>query len=483
MAFLWEALLHLSFSALLRKLFTVLVSIGILALLHNIFSSSLSIASALSQLYPVFAMPLILLTIFVALQRKIATAGYFFVAEFFMLVGSIAFILVIQGKIIAEAKNEAKSQFFASMSHEFRTPLTAILGYSEAARGNALTKEEILKHVETIERGGKHLLQLVNDILDMSKIDAQKLEVEKLDVSIAELLRDMHDYFSILAAKKGIHFIINCHFPLPCTITSDPTRLRQTLINICGNAVKFTEQGSVTLNVTCDKRAQKISFAVKDTGIGIKPEQVNRLFGAYTQVDMSAARNFGGTGLGLHLAKKIAEKLGGDITIDTYYGKGSVFTVTVSTGDLSKVSWLEKLPEEHSATGIVSLSDDSLNDQKELRVLLAEDNLDNQVLITLHLNKAGCETVIANDGLDALGEVHKQGEFDLVLMDMQMPNMNGVTAVRHLRDKGYAGPIYSLTADESPVTIEESIAAGCNGHLSKPLDIDKLKSVIQLLRN
>ncbi len=645
MAFLWEALTHLSFSPQLRKLFYVLASVGILALLNNIFTPSLSLASAVSQLYPIFTMPLILLTILAALQKKIPTAGYFFVAEFFMLVGSISFILVIQGifplnsfsiwslhggilseatllslalasrtraaeqaKTIAEAKNEAKSQFFASMSHEFRTPITAILGYSEAARVGSLAKEEILKNVEIIERGGKHLLQLVNDILDLSKIDAQKFEVEKIDVSIADLLRDIDDYFSILAAKNSILFAIDCQFPLPSTIFSDPTRLKQILLNICGNAVKFTEQGSVSVKVSCNKYAQKIMFAVKDTGIGLRPEQVNKLFSAFTQVDASTTRNFGGTGLGLHLSKQIAEKLGGDIAVTSEYGKGSTFTVTVSTGKLHHASWLSELPngrreiiesievpklsghvlyaednpqnQELIATLIkqtgctidtvsngqkaleyamrnqydliftdirmpmldgveltkallannadllvvaitAAASDDEIEEfkaigfkqilrkpldrrilysamshylpaktnngaaqypQKVRRVLLAEDNLDNQGLIKLHLKNAGCETVIANDGLDALGEVYKQGEFDLVLMDMQMPHMNGMTAVRYLRDKGYHKPIYSLTADETPAAIQECLDAGCNGYLSKPLDTDQLIAVIQSLR-
>ena len=512
-------------------------------------------------------------------------------------------------RALAESANAAKSQFFASMSHEFRTPLTAILGYSEVAMPPDADPALKQNSLETINRSGKHLLQLINDILDLSKIEAQKLEVESLDVNVIEILHDIHDYFSILAEKKRISFNISYQFPLPETITSDPTRLKQTLINICGNAVKFTEAGGVTLHVACDNEKQIMQFAIQDTGIGLKPDQVNKLFSAFTQADTATTRNFGGTGLGLHLSKQIAQKLGGDITVESEFGKGSTFTITVATGLLNNVTWLESLPAQvnhsHQAitipqfAGHILYAEDNPQNQelvstfvsqtgatidvvgngqkalalaqakqfdliftdirmptldgveftrtlltvkphlpivaitaaateheleefiaagfkrilrkpidrkmlyevmaeylpvrnangtkeseeksKPLRVLLAEDNIENQALIKIYLKRAGTATIIANDGVEALQIVGRE-EIDLVLMDMQMPHMDGLTAVRYLRGKGFDKPIYALTANETAEAIQACIDAGCDGHLSKPLDTAQLNELITRIK-
>ena len=510
---------------------------------------------------------------------------------------------------ISEAKNKAKSQFFASMSHELRTPLTAILGYAEIAGQDELTEAERKEHIKTIQNGGKHLLAIVNDILDLSKIEAQKLEMESLDVDLFDMLSDVQDYFSILASKKAIDFTIDYQFPLPETITTDPTRLKQVLLNICGNALKFTDKGGVTIHVHCNKDLHQLSFAIQDTGVGLTPAQVDKLFGAFSQADISTTRNFGGTGLGLHLSKQLAEKLGGDITIDSEHGKGSVFTLSVTTGALENRSWLSAIPERirrnNAAIEIPQLSGHILyaednpqnqelvatfikytgctvdivsnglkalnaakekhfdliftdirmptldgvevakalrleqpdlpiiaitatassaeieefmqagfrsilrkpidramlyaamkqylppasehapqdnaavnhSSKKSLRVLLADDNPVNQQLISFHIKRAGAEIIIANDGLEAIAEVLKN-EIDLILMDMEMPHCGGLDAARMLRSKGFTKPIYALTANDSMEAIQACKEAGCDGHLSKPLDTEKLNAVL-----
>ena len=391
-----------------------------------------------------------------------------------------------QERKAAEMASEAKSQFFASISHELRTPLTAILGYAEIGLRRSLSHEEKEQKFQTIRKSGRHLLQLVNDILDLSKIEAHKLEVEIIDVNLVELLNEVNDYISILSLDKGLIFSINYQLPFPETIQSDPTRLKQILINLCGNSVKFTDKGGVTLQVSCEPTDEQLRFSIKDSGIGMKAEHVEKLFQAYVQADASITRNFGGTGLGLYLSKQIAEQLGGTIVVESAFGKGSTFTVTIAAGKLSDKNWLTKLPtseitptqksavvEDHSQT--VHLPPKT---NANFRVLLAEDNPVNQQLVAFHIKQSGAEAVIAKDGVEALAYALTKN-IDLVLIDMEMPIMGGLEAVEKLRMKHFNKPIYALTANESEKAIMECLAAGCNGHLSKPLNTEKLMSVLR----
>jgi len=391
---------------------------------------------------------------------------------------------------LSEVESKAKSQFFASMSHEFRTPLTAILGYAELAKRNTISSQERHENLRTIEHAGQHLLQLINDILDLSKIEAQKLEVETIKVDIFALLHSTRDYLWILAEQKQIKLSIHYQFPLPRFILSDPTRLQQALINLCSNSIKFTEQGSVSVHVSfeesCDEQQQKINFSIEDTGIGLKPAQLSKLFDAFVQADESVTRKYGGTGLGLHLSKLIALKLGGDITVESEYGRGSVFTLSVATGALANVEWVnneEPTLQQTAYSNALEVINGAANVEnsqatKTYQVLLAEDNPVNQKLITFHIASTGANVVLANDGLEAIAKVLTT-DIDLILMDMQMPTMDGMTAVNYLRAKGFAKPIYALTASESPEAMQECEAAGCTGYLAKPLDSEKLKAVIQ----
>ncbi len=391
---------------------------------------------------------------------------------------------------VSEAKNKAKSQFFATMSHEFRTPLTSILGYAEIARRLELAESERIKHVMTIESSAVHMLQLINDVLDLSKIEAQKMEMQAIPVNLLHLVDEVKNIIAILAIKKAIAFTIDYQLPLPETFTSDPLRVKQALINLCSNAVKFTNKGGVTLKIACDLPQKTLRFSVKDTGVGLKQEQQDKLFKAFVQADSSTSRNFGGTGLGLHISKLIANSLGGDITVESEYEKGSVFIFSVATGDLSCVPLIDKqeidkteepievttTPEEQENNSILSADDNKL-ESKKIKVLLADDNEVNQTLIGFHLRQTGATVFSASDGIEALVETYKN-DVDLILMDMDMPAMDGLTAVRYLRAKGLSTPIYALTGNTSAESIQECHDAGCDGYLSKPLETEKLKSII-----
>ncbi len=385
-------------------------------------------------------------------------------------------------KQISEIQSKAKSQFFASMSHEFRTPLSSILGYAEIASRAETSDQERREQVNIISSNAQHLLQLINDILDLSKIEAQQLDTVAVDVNPFEISQAVEDFVSILAHQKGVSLLVDYRYPLPESIVSDPMRLKQALINLCSNSIKFTAKGSVTLRIECDRAAQLIFFSVIDTGIGLKPEQIQKLFKAYSQAESSTSQTFGGTGLGLYLSKLIANKLGGDITIESVYGEGSTFTLSVSTGQLETVQWIETPSAAQAAikpeSCVETVAEEiNVNKDQVCRVLLADDNSVNLQLMTFYLKQLGVSVVAATDGLEVIAEALK-APFDLVLIDMDMPIMDGLTTVRYLRDKSFDKPIYALTGNVAPDAIDACIRAGCNGHLSKPIDTVKLQALI-----
>jgi CheY-like chemotaxis protein len=399
--------------------------------------------------------------------------------------------LALKDKEISTVQSKAKSQFFASMSHEFRTPLTAILGYSEIAKNPQLSDTERIDHLHCIKSSADHMLQLINDVLDLSKIEAQKMDVEELPVNLFELAEAVDDFIWILASQKSLLFEIKFLLPLPETFISDPTRLKQALVNLCSNSVKFTKSGGVFLTIACDRNTEKLIFEVKDTGVGMKPEQVRKLFQAFTQVDSSTSRNFGGTGLGLHLSKLIANKLGGDITVESEYNKGSVFIMSVNTGDLTDAVWVHELQsvqvKPKALADVVELKPSTVMnssdlDSHPLKVLLADDNLVNQKLVGFQLKQLGAEVVFASDGLEAIASVIRD-DVSVIFMDMDMPSMDGLTAVRYLRDKGFDQPIYALTGNVDEESISACREAGCNGHLAKPIDALKLEAALSSARD
>lgn len=369
-------------------------------------------------------------------------------------------------KELARNSAEAKSQFLANMSHEIRTPLAAIIGYGETLLDPDLTEPEKRSSAETVVRSGRHLLDLVNDILDHSKIDANKLDVDIVSVNLPELLDEIRAFFAPRAREKGLDFSIVCEYPLPERIQTDPTRLRQIIINLCGNALKFTEKGSISLAVRCDRDQQRLVARVVDTGIGMKPEQLQRLFDPFAQGSAAISRQYGGTGLGLSISRRLAELLGGSIRVDSTYGEGSEFELSIRTGALDGVHFLRDASElSQRRRAIPMVVAPALSG----RILCAEDNEVNRRLVSLLVARTGAELVHASNGAEAL-ELAIRERFDLILMDIQMPVMNGRDATAALREAGVNTPVIALTANVMSEDIADYRLAGCNEHLAKPID-------------
>ena len=405
-------------------------------------------------------------------------------------------------KLISEGKTKARTQFFASMSHEFRTPLTAILGYSDMASNQSLSDSKRLEYVKTISHSAQHMLQLINDVLDLSKIEAQKLEVEQIETQLIPLCEEVKNVLWILADKKGIEFKLDYQFPLPESIVTDPTRIKQVLVNLCSNAIKFTDKGSVTIAVSCEQEPLQVKFEVIDTGIGLKEEQLSRLFGAFEQADKSTSRNYGGTGLGLHLSKLIAQSLGGDIVVSSVYGQGSNFTFTSKAQFTSMAesndsaywirddSFLQNKNDQPLMTASSAETEPQQTNletlkpkpQNTLKVLVADDNSVNLKLLSARLEKMSTQVINASDGVEALAKIWLE-QPDLVFIDLEMPHMEGLTVVELCRAKNLTTPIYALTGDVSEGIEERCSLAGCTGHLPKPYDMKVIQSVVTDLKN
>ena len=383
----------------------------------------------------------------------------------------------------AEVATRTKSEFLANMSHEIRTPMTAVLGFVDLLL-ESLQEKEDLEAARTIKRNGEHLLQIINDILDISKIEAGKLQIERIDCSPVKLLAESAALMKVRADAKGLPLIVEHAGPIPETIATDPTRLQQILTNLLGNAVKFTEVGSVrvvTRLLAGLGQEPKLRFDVVDTGIGITQEQADTLFQPFTQADTSTTRNFGGSGLGLTISKRLAEMLGGDITVTSVVGKGSTFNVTIATGPLDGIPLLD--PTEAVPLGEPSAQPTvQLPAKLDARILLAEDGPDNQRLISHILRKAGADVEVAENGKVAVEKVlavfpgwgrrhdDRKEPFDIILMDMQMPLMDGYEATKRLRQEGYTGPIVALTAHAMNHNRQECLDCGCDDYLTKPID-------------
>ncbi|WP_413468749.1 response regulator [Marinobacter sp.] len=369
-------------------------------------------------------------------------------------------------KDLARNSAQAKSQFLANMSHEIRTPLAAIIGYGESLLDRDLSPEEKRASAETVVRSGRHLLDLVNDILDHSKIDANKLDVDVVAVNLPELLDEVRAFFVPRAREKGVDFGILCEYPLPEQIQTDPTRFRQILINLCGNALKFTEKGSITVNIRCERKTERLVARVVDTGIGMKPEQLNRLFDPFAQGSAAIARQYGGTGLGLSISRRLAELLGGAISVHSTYGEGSEFEVSIATGPLDDVHFLRDASELSQRRRQLPMV---MAPRLRGRILCAEDNDVNRHLVSLLVARTGAELVHVVNGAEALDAVTREA-FDLILMDIQMPVMNGRDATAALREAGINTPVIALTANVMAEDIRDYRLAGCTEHLAKPID-------------
>ena len=380
-------------------------------------------------------------------------------------------------KEAAEAASQSKSMFLANMSHEIRTPMTAILGYSELLLDSSLGAADRHNCIQTIRRNGEHLLAVINDVLDLSKIDAGKLAIDRVPCSPGELLCEVAALMEPRARDKGLTFDVQFTGHVPELIQTDPTRLRQILLNLVGNAIKFTELGGVRIVATVEPNTNRLRVDVIDTGIGLTEEQQARLFQPFTQADASTTRRFGGTGLGLSISRRLAQFLGGDISVTSVSEKGSTFSVTIDCGQLPAGVELASSSSSSSAHSFVNLTSASSSNEEALlsaRILLAEDGPDNQRLISHFLRKRGADVTLAGNGAVAVKlalAAEREGKpFDLVLMDMQMPELDGYQAARQLRDNGFARPIIALTAHAMEGDREKCLAAGCDDFATKPID-------------
>ena len=352
--------------------------------------------------------------------------------------------------------------------------MTAIVGFAEIL-DERLDDARDREHLAIIRRNGSHLIDLINDVLDLSKVEAGRLELERKPFSPQRLLEEVIELLEVRAKGRGIDLLLEVESGLPELITGDPTRMRQVLINIIGNAIKFTPQGHVRCRaMLIEGEPTQLSLVIEDTGIGMTQEVMNRVFDAFSQADASTTRKFGGTGLGLALCRKLVELMGGRIAFSSMPDEGSSFRIQVPI-EIAQGEWQPK--KRAARTG----NDGSALDA---RVLVAEDGIDNQILFELILSKAGADVSIAENGAEAIEAIAPSGEitdqFDVVLMDMQMPEMDGYTATRRLREMGYDGPIIALTAHAMEGDEARCLEAGCDAYLSKPVDRQRL---VALCRN
>lgn len=368
----------------------------------------------------------------------------------------------------AEAASEAKSAFLATMSHEIRTPLNGVLGMTQAMSMDDLTGPQ-RERLEVVRESAVALLALLNDVLDLSKIEAGKLDLETIEFDLGEVMRGAHQAFTALANKKGLSFALDSA-GAEGVYLGDPTRVRQILYNLLSNAVKFTEQGEIRVQADLDGGGLRLT--VTDTGPGIPADKLDLLFAKFTQVDASTTRRYGGTGLGLSICRQLAELMGGGITVQSTVGKGTAFTVVLP---------LPRVDEARGPAVLVAPSPTAVD--RPLKVLAAEDNTVNQLVLKTLLHHIGVAPVVVGDGAAAL-EAWEAEAWDLILMDVQMPMLDGVGATRAIRDleRQSGRPhtmIIALSANAMSHQVAGYLDAGMDGHLAKPIEVAKLFEVVQ----
>jgi signal transduction histidine kinase len=385
---------------------------------------------------------------------------------------------LVEARHAAEAASRAKSEFLANMSHEIRTPMTAILGSADLLLDGAPPAGAAGENVHAIKRNADHLLAVLDGILDISKIEAGRMTVEQIPTPLDRAVEDVVSLLQVRAREKALELTCDVRYPVPKTIVTDPTRLRQILLNLVGNAIKFTERGRVIVRCAFERHGdgaahEWVRIDVIDSGIGMTEEQCGRLFESFSQADTSMARRFGGTGLGLTISRRLALLLGGDIRAQSSLDAGSTFTLTLPVG--AEAELVHARPVSAAAAAPASLAPppaSALLDGR--RILVADDGRDNQRIVSTILRKAGAQVELADNGAiahsKALSALGQGAPFDLILMDMQMPEMDGYTATSALRDAGYKPPIVALTAHAMSHDRQLCLDAGCDDYTTKPVN-------------
>lgn len=391
-------------------------------------------------------------------------------------------VALAEARDAAQNANEAKSEFLANMSHEIRTPLNAVLGFTDVLRRGLVTdSDEAVDHLNMIHRSGAHLLELINDILDLSKIEAGAMEVESIETHVDAVMMDVANTLRVRADENGLDLHVQLQTAIPRVLSSDPTRLRQVITNLVGNAIKFTESGSVSV-IAAMRHAEDdaipsasiLRIDVVDTGIGMTADQQSRIFESFAQADSTTTRKFGGTGLGLSISRRLTEALGGTLTVHSKPGIGSTFRIEIGLADadtndlMSPAEFDEIQRRRHSQN-----ADSNLIRLPRKQVLVVDDGESNRKLIELVLQRAGAEIITAENGLQAIEQIAEHTP-ELVLMDMQMPVLDGYTATERLRESGFTVPIIALTGNAMVGDREKCMNAGCDDFLSKPVNLDQL---------
>ncbi len=388
---------------------------------------------------------------------------------------------LVKAKNAAEMAAHAKAVFLANMSHEIRTPMNGIIGMAELLKRTPLNAEQ-KEYIDIISASGENLLTVINDILDFSKIEAGKIVLESIPFSVRDEIRNVISILNFQAKKKGVNLITEIDEDVPEFVKADPVRLKQVIINLVNNAIKFTETGSVTVEVSCQEVNNKkriFLFKVIDTGIGISEEGVQRLFKSFSQVDISVTRKYGGTGLGLAISKNLVELMNGEIGVESEEGVGSTFWFTASLDIMTE--------EEVNQLQLKKDGEQNRDDRSEIRssnILLAEDNLINQKVAMAHLKKFGHKVTIANNGIEAV-DYFSKFRYDLILMDIQMPEMDGLVATKLIREfekenhQPERTPIVAMTANVMAEDIKKYMDQGMDDFIGKPFKAEELKDIFQ----